>query len=101
MSSPVIPAVADSIQAIVERLDLLVERSHAAPQARYLSIKSAAGYTELSEDSIRRMLERGDLTALRPVRGKILIDRQELDAVILGSTTRPRMGRGIHRRASA
>lgn len=91
-------AAIDPLQAIAERLDLLVERSHAAPQARYLSIKSAAGYTELSEDSIRRMLERGDLTALRPVKGKILIDRQELDAVILGSTTRPRVGRGVRKR---
>ncbi len=98
MSSPVIPAVADPLQVIAERLDLLVERSHAAPQARYMSVQSAAAYTDLSPDSIRRMLERGDLTALRPVRGKILIDRQELDAVILGSTTRPRMGRGIRKR---
>jgi len=75
------------------------KRSHATPPARFLSVKAAAMYTELSEDSIRRMLERGALTAFRPVKGKILIDRQQLDSTILGSSSRPRSGRGLHRRA--
>lgn len=80
----------EALQAIVERLDSLLDRT---PQ-RFLSIASAAAYCDLSEDSLRRLIERGDLTPHRPVRGKILIDRQQLDALILGSAGEIRGSRG-------
>ena len=65
----------------------------------WLSIKSASTYTDLSVDSIRKLINRGDLTAHRPVSGRVLIKRSQLDALIDGSTlpARPN-GRGVHRR---
>ncbi len=80
--------------AIHAKLDALARQSSALAQ-RFLSVKSAATYADLSEDSIRRLIERGDLTAHRPVKGRILIDREELDRLITGSTRRPVNGRGI------
>lgn len=86
---------AETLQAICERLDALLDRT---PQ-RFLSLASAAAYCDLSEDSLRRLIERGDLTPHRPVRGKILIDRQQLDALILGSAGDVRGSRGSSARA--
>ena len=82
-----------ALNAILEKLDLLLRQAGPAP--RFLSIASAAQFASLSEDSIRRLLERSALTAYRPVKGKVLIDRCELEQLILGSTTTPRTGRGI------
>ena len=69
------------------------------PAKRWLTVANAASYCDLSEESIRKMLDAGDLTAHRPgaVRGRILIDRKQLDAVISSSTSRPRVGRGLGR----
>jgi excisionase family DNA binding protein len=78
----------EALQIILARLDAI-----AAPK-RFCSIASAAKYCDLSEDSLRRLIERGDLTAHRPVRGKILIDREELDRLILGSAGPVRGSRG-------
>ena len=86
------PAQIDALHAKVDRL---LERT-AQPQ-RFMSIRTAAAYADLSQDSVRRLLERGELTAYRPVKGKILVDRLELDGVILGSIRRPVTGRGIRR----
>jgi len=61
---------------------------------RWMSVASSAEYADLSDESIRRLLSSGKLTPHRPVRGKILIDRRELDSLISGSTGRPRTGRG-------
>lgn len=85
----------DLMITVIERLDRLLERIE-SPK-RFLSVSSAARYCDLSEDSIRRIIERGDLTALRPVRGRVLIDRVELDAYMLSSTRQPRNGRGRRR----
>jgi len=90
------PATLDALHA---KLDALIERT--GPPKRFLSIKSAATYADLSQDSIRRMIEQRDLTAHRPVRGKVLVDRLELDRVILGSTARPVNGRGGRREVSS
>ncbi|MGI6417254.1 MAG: helix-turn-helix domain-containing protein [Thermoguttaceae bacterium] len=85
--------LAATLATIRESLDALLART--GPKPRFMTISSAAVYSDLSQDSLRRLLERGDLVAHRPVKGRILIDREQLDAVILGSTTRPRVGRGI------
>lgn len=85
----------ETLKAIAERLDALLERT---PQ-RFLSLASAARYCDLSEDSLRRLIERRDLTAHRPVRGKILIDRMQLDALILGAAGEVRGSRGSSSRS--
>jgi hypothetical protein len=48
----------------------------------------------LSQDSIRNMLSSSRLTALRPVKGRVVIDRVELDAAVRARTCRPHRGRG-------
>lgn len=81
------------------RLDLLAE-AIAAPPKRWLGVAGSAEYSDLSVESIRRLVASGRLTAHRPLKGKILIDRLELDALILGSTSTPRTGRGRGRRSA-
>ncbi|HUE70996.1 MAG TPA: helix-turn-helix domain-containing protein [Pirellulaceae bacterium] len=69
----------------------------ARAQARWLTIDRAADYSSLSAKSLRRMLSSGSLTAHRPCKGRVLIDRLELDSVIGAATAQPRKGRGIDR----
>jgi hypothetical protein len=73
----------------------LADQLASKPAPRYLTVAAAAEYVCLSQDSIRAMLDARRLTPLRPVAGRIVIDRRELDAVIQSSTRRPRTGRGI------
>jgi excisionase family DNA binding protein len=79
--------------------DRLAERLAALAQRRYLSVASASEYTDLSQDTIRGLLASHKLTALRPVPGRVLIDRRELDSLLAGSTRAPRRGRGRYDRA--
>ena len=65
---------------------------------RWLTVRAASDYSGLSEKSVRRMLASAKLTAHRPVRGKILICRRELDALIQTSTNQVRRSRGQVRR---
>ena len=65
-------------------------------EPRFLTVLGAAAYCSLSESSVRREIAVGRLRAYRPRRGRILIDRRELDALILASDARPRTGRGFH-----
>jgi hypothetical protein len=86
---------AGTLENVVEQLAgkiavQLAER----PVPRYLSVKQAAEYSSLSEDSIRGMIAGGKLKPLRPVPGRIVIDRLQLDAAIQSSTAQPRKGRG-------
>ena len=90
--------MADSDLAVVvellgAKLDQLLDRT-AACERRFLTVANAAAYASLSPESVRRLLATGKLTALRPVRGRVVIDKRELDAVILGATKQPRGGRG-------
>lgn len=82
-----------TLEAICQQL-AGIKAALGQPPQRFLSVKSAAGYCDLSEDSVRRLVERGDLAACRPTRGKILIDRQELDRLILGAARPVRGSRG-------
>jgi excisionase family DNA binding protein len=83
----------------VQIADRVAERIAAAASQRYLTVRHAAAYCDLSEDSIRSLLAGGKLTALRPVPGRAVIDRRELDALLASSTKRPRHGRGVYDRA--
>jgi excisionase family DNA binding protein len=75
------------------RLCVLGQLSAVAP--RFLTIDGAAAYTSLSSETIRRLIETGKLQPLRPVKGRIVIDRHALDQFITSSTKSVRRGRGI------
>ena len=82
-----------TLESIEVKLDAILARSdHRWP--RWLSVDLASEYTTLSAASIRRLLQSGKLTAHRAVRGKISIDREQLDQLITTSTATPRNGRG-------
>jgi excisionase family DNA binding protein len=63
----------------------------------FLTIQAAAAFIGLSADSIRSLLSSGRLRAYRPVRGRILISKEELETLVLASTGQPRHGRGIRK----
>jgi excisionase family DNA binding protein len=86
------PLDLDALAAAIA--DKLADRL-AAPTQRYLGVAEAARYTGLSADSVRSMIAGGKLTALRPVPGRIVLDKRELDSVVQGATRRPATGRGI------
>src|SRR5262245_29210652 len=82
------------LDRLERKLDELAERLAAPPQ-RWLTVARAALYADLSEESIRRLIASGKLTAHRPVKGRVLIDRNELDDLIRATANqRPRHGRG-------
>jgi excisionase family DNA binding protein len=84
------------LEAILDRLER-IEVLLSAQTRRWLSIDEAADYAGLSSKTVRRMIRAGQLSAHRPARGKILIDREELDAVIRQSKGAIRGGRGMCR----
>lgn len=65
---------------------------------RYVSIVEAAEYAGLSDGTIRNLIAMQQLTAFRPVPGRIVIDLQELDRFVRESAgkrcTRGREGWG-------
>ena len=83
---------ATAIIELSEKIDRLIESPTVAP--RWLTIATAAVYCDLSEDSIRRLISSGKLAGHRPVKGRVLIDRGELDSFVSTATTVPRKGRG-------
>lgn len=80
-------------QAIIEH----IESKLTTPSQRFFGVADAAKYAGLSEDSVRSLISAGKLTGLRPVGGRVLIDKQELDSLILTSTKRPPRGRGVRK----
>jgi excisionase family DNA binding protein len=54
-------------------------------RSRWLSVEGAAHYGSMSPTTIRSLLASGRLTGYRPVPGKILIDRGELDSLVSSS----------------
>lgn len=61
---------------------------------RWQTLGVASEYASLSQASLRRLVAAGRLTAHRPVRGRVLLDQVEIDALIGGATAEPRTGRG-------
>lgn len=87
-------AIADLTDAIRE----LASRVDSQSWPRWLSVQLAANYTSLSPKSIRNLVVSGRLTPSRAVRGKVLIDRLQLDAVLSAECgVRLRRGRGIRK----
>jgi hypothetical protein len=90
MSSPTLAA--EQLAALARMIaEQLAERL--SPEVRYFTVAKAAKYSSLSPDSIRGLLALGKLKSLRP-NGRVLIDRRQLDALILGSTKRRRRHHG-------
>ena len=87
MSTPTLESIAETLEALLERT--------AVSDQRFFTIDGAARYAGLSAESIRRLLSAGKLQPLRPLKGRILIDRVQLDSFILSATSRPRTGRGL------
>jgi hypothetical protein len=100
--APARDAATLDIDALAEALaERLVQRVGAAVSRRYFSVADAATYSGLSADSIRSLLSSGKLTGYRPVSGRVVIDRRELDSLIQASTRVPRRRRGTYDRAEA
>jgi len=87
----------ESLKRIETKIMNAVGRTPIDLQPGFMSLKKAASYSDLSEKSIRRFISAGRLQAYRPARGKILVKRTELDALIEKSTKQIRKGRGIRR----
>jgi len=88
------PFIAALAEQLADRLRSVLDQ--AKPAAKWLTIQDASKYCGLSSDSIRRLIDAGDLRAYRPVGGRVLVDRAELDEFIIGTAgCRPRRGRGI------
>ena len=88
-----------NLEEIGALLQQLLETQKQLPLSSkgFLTLKKAAEYSDLSVESLRRLCESGKLTALRPVKGRIVVDRLELEAYIRSCTSTPRTGRGRHR----
>lgn len=85
----------EQLRDLLEDLRSLVKEGQKANKG-FMSLKTAAQYSDLSVESIRRLCDSGKLTKLRPVKGKIVVDRKELDAYIRSCSGTPRTGRGRH-----
>ena len=98
---PADPASID-LDALAEAVaEKLAERLASLSAKRYFSVQESATYTGLSVDSIRSLLSSGKLSGYRcAVAGRVLVDRKELDALVQGSTKRPRQGRGRYDRSA-
>lgn len=70
-----------------------------AIEPRFLTVSGAAAYCSLSESSIRREIAAGRLAAYRPRKGRILLDRRQLDALVTGADQHLRTGRGLRHRS--
>lgn len=84
------------LDVVLEQLSLVLANGP-RNQERYLTVKQAAEYAKISDKSVRRLLNRGVVRPLKPVNGKITIDREELDRYIQSSDRHPRSGRGLSR----
>jgi len=81
------------LDMIKTKLTKLLEESNRTNQ-RFLGVADAGRYAGLSPESVRRLIASGKLTAYRPVKGRVVVDVRQLDALVLGSTAMPRTGRG-------
>ena len=92
-----VPATADHLDRIEGLLRQLVD-DQGTRWPEWMGIATAARYSDLSEASIRRLISSGKITAHRILRGKISIERRELDDVIRIATGSIRVGRGLNSR---
>lgn len=93
-----VPATADDRLARIESLLHRLVDDQGTRWPEWMAVATAARYTDLSEASIRRLISSGVLRAHRVLRGKISIERRELDDVIRAATGVVRHGRGLNSR---
>lgn len=74
-----------TLETIAQRLDLVLARLDAAPPKRWLTIGEAVAVSGVSEEGLRRLIRQGRLRLHRPTPRRVVIDREELDRVILES----------------
>src|SRR5262245_11011695 len=87
---------ADPIADLTAAIRELAARVDGQTWPRWLSVALAARYTSLSARSVRNLVAAGHVTPSRAVRGKVLIDRLQLDAALSAACgARLRRGRGI------
>jgi excisionase family DNA binding protein len=85
-----------TLESLDGKLTELLERtSEPVVTPRFLTVDGAAVYASLSTASIRRLISAGKLGAYRPCKGRVLVDKVELDSLILSATGCPRTGRGL------
>jgi hypothetical protein len=89
------------LKTLANRISKELVKRISPETSRFLTVASAANYCSLSEDSIRGMLLAGKVVALRPVNGRVLIDKRLLEAAVLSSTKRARRHRGGYSRDKA
>ena len=67
-----------------------MQKSNPAIEKRFYSVKQAAFYSGLSPRSIYQKLKDGDIRYYRAggVQGKIVLDRQDLDAFVMANEFR-------------
>jgi hypothetical protein len=91
-------AEADTIADLAAAVRELAARVDGQTWPRWLSVEAAARYCSLSPRSIRYLVSAGRVTPSRAVRGKVLIDRLQLDAALSAECgARLRRGRGVRR----
>ena len=79
------------IAELHQKLDRILDDPH---RKRWLSVADAALYMGVSEESVRRLVAAGKLSAHRPVKGRVILDRLQCDTLVQSSTATPRRGRG-------
>jgi hypothetical protein len=92
-------AATDAVRELAVDLRSLIERMESQQWPRWLSVSQAARYASLGEKSIRNLIAAAVIVPSRTVRGKLLIDRMQLDAALLSGCGRElRSGRGMRSR---
>jgi hypothetical protein len=95
---PDAPTLEETVAAIGDAVGRLLERVDAAPAqwGRFLKLDDAERYSGVSIKTLRRMIAAGKLVPLHPVKGRVVVDRLNLDAAILETAMkRFRNGRGV------
>jgi excisionase family DNA binding protein len=83
--------VENKIDVIGEKLDRLIElvgqliAVERVGTPRLMSVEEVASYCAVSATTIRGLLERGQLTAVRLVSGAVRIERREVDSLVESS----------------
>src|SRR5260370_30367197 len=90
-------SLARRLRRIERGLRRLLARTEAG-DPRFLSVAAAAAFSGHSETTVRGWLVTGKLTGYRPATGRVVIDKRELEALVLSSTKRPANGRGCYER---
>lgn len=95
---PEASTIDEAIAAIGDAVNRLLDRVDAAPAqwGRFLTLSDAERYCGVSTKTLRRMIAAGKLVALHPVKGRVVVDRLNLDSAILETAMkRFRTGRGV------